>query len=296
MLRAIDPRRSLVAGAMILIVALAVACSIGAALWVGGIARENVVEQHVRRLSLETDQLSSDLGQAMAARLGAVGTVGTLLGATAPADRRLGLNKAFQDLVSAYPEFDWIAVTDDAGTVVSSNGTFSPGSNVAASVWYIGGLRGPWIGVIGDRDILPMALPAPAFSQVSSLGDMAIPLQDGGGRPLGVVAAHLSWRRTPNHAQRLTDEPDSHSLTAAYVLNRANLVLIGPADSRGKTVEWDSDGRRHPRCGYQRGGHGRRSGVRTSHRWSPRPRGTGALKRGEGVGAAGTSSPAERAE
>jgi hypothetical protein len=61
----IDPRRSLVASAMWLIVALAVTFSIAAAVWVGRIARENVLQQHVRRLSLETDQLSSDLGQAL---------------------------------------------------------------------------------------------------------------------------------------------------------------------------------------------------------------------------------------
>src|SRR5664279_5030547 len=66
----LDPRRSLAAGAMWLIIALAVTFSTAAAVWVGSIARRDVFEQHVRRLSLETDQLSSELGQAIAARLG----------------------------------------------------------------------------------------------------------------------------------------------------------------------------------------------------------------------------------
>src|SRR5277367_4345443 len=75
----IDPRRSLVASAMWLIIALAVTFSIAAAVWVGSIARENVLQQHIRRLSLETDQLSSDLGQALAARLDAVRAAGPIL-------------------------------------------------------------------------------------------------------------------------------------------------------------------------------------------------------------------------
>ena len=56
----LDPRHSLAAGAMWLIIGLAAAFSIAAAVWVGGIARANLSEQHIRRLSLETDQLSSD--------------------------------------------------------------------------------------------------------------------------------------------------------------------------------------------------------------------------------------------
>ncbi len=41
----LDPRRSLGAAAMWLIIALAVSFSIAAAIWVGSIARRNVLEQ-----------------------------------------------------------------------------------------------------------------------------------------------------------------------------------------------------------------------------------------------------------
>jgi hypothetical protein len=68
----LDPRRSFGAAAMWLIIALAVTFSLAAAIWVGSIARRNVLEQHVRRLSLETDQFSAEFGQILAARLDAV--------------------------------------------------------------------------------------------------------------------------------------------------------------------------------------------------------------------------------
>src|SRR5580700_2522842 len=102
-LRNIDPRRSLVASAMWLIIALAITFSIAAAVWVGSIARANVFEQHVRRLALETDQLSSDVGQAMAERLGAV---------RAATNQRSGLEQVFDELQAAYPDLDWIAIAD----------------------------------------------------------------------------------------------------------------------------------------------------------------------------------------
>src|SRR5580700_966754 len=106
-LRNIDPRRSLVASAMWLIVALAVTFSIAAAVWVGSIARVNVLQQHIRRLALETDQLSSDLGQALSARLDAVRAVGPLLRATNALGRG-GLGAVFDELVSAYPQLAWV--------------------------------------------------------------------------------------------------------------------------------------------------------------------------------------------
>jgi signal transduction histidine kinase len=221
----IDPRRSLAAAAMWLIIALAITFSIAAAVWVGSIARANVVEQHVRRLALETDQLSSDFGQALAARLGALRAARTLLRDSAAADRETGLRQVFDELVSAYPDLDWIAIADSSGAVAGANGDLPDGSAVGASDWFIGGVQGPWLGVI---DRVP-GRPADA----ASLGDMAAPVQDKTGRVVGVIAAHLTWRRPPNHPLRLTEEPDPRSAAQAYVLNRDGAILIGPGAMRG---------------------------------------------------------------
>ncbi len=233
-LRRIDPRRSLIAGAIYLICALAIAFSTAAVIWVGGIARQNVLEQHVRRLALETDQLSSDLSQALAARINAVSTAHALFGRNKTSDTRFELGRSYEQMVSAYPQLDWIAIADATGTVVRSNGDLQEGIHVDRSEWFVGGLKAPWIGVIDD---IGAYSPAPALTtqaDISALGDMSAPVRDDDGHTVGVIAAHLSWRRTPNHMQRLTDEANSPSLTEAYVLNYADFVLIGPASSRGK--------------------------------------------------------------
>ena len=81
---------------MWLIIGLAVTFSVAAAVWVGSIARENVLEQHVRRLSLETDQLSSDLGQALAARLDAIDAAGRILRAAHGGERPGSLSEVFE--------------------------------------------------------------------------------------------------------------------------------------------------------------------------------------------------------
>jgi signal transduction histidine kinase len=230
----IDPRRSLAAGAMWLIVALAVTFSIAAAMWVGSIARQNVFEQHVRRLTLETDQLSSDFSQAVSSRLGAVRAARTILQDPGVAGHPGGLADVFDELQSAYPDLDWIAIADAGGVIVSTQGDLPKGSRVDSSRWFAAGLQGPWLGII---DGLPRSSPGvhttPAVD-ASLLGDMAAPVHDKTGRVVGVIAAHLRWRRTPNHPLRLTDEPDAPSVTHAYVLDSRGMVLIGPDDIRGK--------------------------------------------------------------
>jgi signal transduction histidine kinase len=229
LLRTIDPRRSLVAGAAWLIIALTVTFSVAAAVWVGSIARESAVEQHIRRLSLETDQLGSDLGQALSARLDAVRAAGGILRATNAENRRSGLSEVFNELVSAYPQLDWIAIADADGVVTRSNGAVQNGSNVSASPWFSAGMRAPWLGVITTLHGSP--LPA---ANAAALGDMAAPVQDDSGRIVGVIAAHLSWRRAAYHPERLTDESDPGGSTQACVLNRDGIVLVGPDRIRGK--------------------------------------------------------------
>ena len=215
---------------MWLIIALAATFSIAAAIWVGRIAGENVLQQHVRRLALETDQLSSEFGQALSARLDAVRAAGPILRAAGAADRPSGLASVFAQVQAVYPQLDWIAAADSTGAVIAADGMLRVGDNVGASAWYVSGLHAPWLGVIGKAAASRQTPPA----NVSELGDMAVPVRDASGRTAGVIAAHVSWRRAAHHPERLTDEPDPRAVTEAYVLDRDGMVLIGPEEMRGK--------------------------------------------------------------
>jgi len=227
LIRTADPRRSLAARAMWLIIGLAAAFSVAAAVWVGRIARDNVLEQHVRRLSLETDQLSSDLGQAIAGRLDAIRAAERILQATRGPGQQGGLHEVFAELSAAYPQFDWLAIADANGAIVSARDARLTGRQVGSSDWYAGGSHGPWLGVIEG----PHTDGAP---DSAALGDMAAPVRDESGRMVGVIAAHLSWRRAPYHPERLTDESDPRSITQAYVLDRNGVVLVGPGSLRNR--------------------------------------------------------------
>jgi signal transduction histidine kinase len=229
----LDPRRSLAAGVMWLVIALASTFSIAAAISVGRIAREHVVEQHVRRLSLETDLLAAELDQVLASRLAAVRAAEDVFRSAAVSRRTAGLADFFSELKSGYPGFDWIAIADVAGKVISSNGELPEGL-VTTSEWYSTGSRRLWIGFIEEAAKTQTAVPA---NGLSGLGDMAAPVRDQTGAIVGVIAAHLSWRRTPDHPLRLTDESDPRNAAQAFILDRNGLVLVGPDGFRGKRWE-----------------------------------------------------------
>jgi signal transduction histidine kinase len=217
LLRDSDPRHSLVAGIIWLVVALAASFAIAASVWAGRVAREIVVQQHVRRLVLETDQLASDLGQAVSMRLGAIRAAQDL---GSPA-------QVFQRLLAAYPDLDWIAIADSHGTVIAANPNSGPmfhaGDKISSQPWFSQGSDAPWIGLMEA---------APALHDRPMLGDLAAPLYDASGRVVGVIAAHLTWAAASSGVARLSDTLDARGSAQTLVLNQAGVVVVGPASLR----------------------------------------------------------------
>jgi len=212
--RRLDPRRSLIAGIIWLVIGLAASFALAASLWVGRVAREIVVQQHVRRLALETDQLGSDLEQAIGARL-------ELLQA---AVGRPANEATFAQWRMDGPELGWIALADSSGVVSGSDGSVAPGTNVAGRAWFDNGRAAPWLGIIGSR---------PGDPAEPVLGDFAAPLRDSDGRVVGVAAAHLHWRWATRDVRRLSILLDPGGSAQTLLLDRTGTILVGPAALRG---------------------------------------------------------------
>ena len=213
-----DPRHSLVAGLIWLVVALAASFAIAASLWVGTVARQIVVQQHERRLVLETDQLASDLGQAVNTRLTAVRAAG----------RSTPIDGSFGYLAANYPDLGWLALADAAGTVIASDGSLPAGKNVAATPWFSKALKRPWIGVIE---------PTSGDDHARTLGDLSIPLRDARGRTVAVIAAHLTWRWALRDLRRLSASLDPRGSAQTLVLDENDVVRVGPVQLLGQP--WD---------------------------------------------------------
>jgi signal transduction histidine kinase len=209
----IDPRRSLMAGLIWLVVALALSFAGAASLWAGRVAREIVVQQHVRRLLLETDQLGSDFGQAVSARMAAARTVRTAT----------PLERMFAVLVAQYPDQGWIALADETGSVIAGDGSFPEGTSVVAAPWFSSGRERPWIGIIeSGADGVKGNRGSPL------LGDLSLPLRDAAGHTLGVVATHLTWRWATPDLRRLSAGLEPAGSAQTLILDADDRVMVGP--------------------------------------------------------------------
>jgi hypothetical protein len=211
-LQNLDPRRSLVAGIIWLMIALAASFAIAASVWAGSVAREIVVQQHVRRLALETQQLASDLGQAVSARIEAVRSAAAL----SPAD-------VFEHLTRAYPDLGWISVADAGGVIVAGDRLAGMTGSAAHKAWFAQGRSGLWIGLVE---------PALTPGKVPFLGDMSAPLKDASGRTVGVISAHLTWPWAASDIQRLSNVLDPRGSAQSLILDAAGVVVVGPAALR----------------------------------------------------------------
>jgi signal transduction histidine kinase len=178
------------------------------------------VQQHVRRLALETQQLASDLGQAVSARLEAVRSAGALPTA-----------QLFEHLTHAYPDLGWIAIADSAGTLIAGENAATSSaatSSAAQKPWFKRGISGLWIGLIDE---------SPVSGSAPFLGDMSAPLRDRSGRIVGVIAAHLTWAWSSSDVQHLSQALDPRGSAQSLILTGAGLIAVGPPALRG-TV-WD---------------------------------------------------------
>jgi signal transduction histidine kinase len=227
-----------------LIVTLTAAFSIAASLWVGSLARDIVLQQHVRRLSLETDQWAADIDQALAARVGATHMMSTLLEHEPAGAPAAVLRSAFAQLVRSYPDLDWIALVDRDGVVLWGSAALPEGRDVSRNAWFLEGRAGPWLGVVdatgagaGAAGVTaaPSATPpSSASGTVMGLGDFAAPIYSTSGEPMGVVAARLTWRVAPDHLPRLTEATGTLGTAQALLLDNDGSVVVGPASLRGR--------------------------------------------------------------
>jgi signal transduction histidine kinase len=224
-IRNLSPGRSLTAGAVWLVIVLAASFAMAASLLAGRVAREIVVQQHARRLALETDQLGSDFGQAVAARVGAVRAAR----AQQPSD------ELFSRLNADFPDFGWIGIADADGRVLAADGSLPV--NVSAEPWFRAGIDGVWLGLISPAP----ALGAPGVAgrdRAPLLADIALPVKDAQGRSNGVIAAHLTWRWADRDIERLSAALDARGSAQMLILDHNGVVLVGPAALRNRV--WDA--------------------------------------------------------
>jgi len=157
------------------------------------------------------------------------------------------------------PEFEWLALTDAGGLIMSATGARLEQQDAASETWFRQGRQQPWVGRPQPAGALARFLPVEVDGQPPQLIDVAVPVIDPDGQLVGVVVGMLNWRRIGDQQRRLIDGIDGTGHT--LLLSPDDTVSIGPpalsgrvmrpagfeqirADGRARVLDWPDMGQR----------------------------------------------------
>jgi diguanylate cyclase (GGDEF)-like protein len=138
-----------------------------------------------------------------------------------------GLRRSLEALQRSFSEFAWIGFADTDGNVVAGTGGLLQGASVTARPWFKEGLRKVAVGDVHEAVLLSSLLTPRANGEPYRFVDIAVPVHDGAGKLLGVLAGHLNWDWASNLIEE-TEAKDGSPDTRLAIVNKSGVVLVGP--------------------------------------------------------------------
>ncbi len=191
------------------------------------------------RLADNAGALADRMDEGLYERLNDMRTLSLLPGVADPEANQETLRAMFDMMQLTCRDYAWIGVADASGYVrVASRGMLE-GESMSARPWFLAGLREPFVGDIRDAVLLQKYIDSPADDPLRLI-DVAAPIHDDSGVPVGVVAAHLSSEWAERLRQDLIAGLVGRDPVEVFVLNTDNVVVLGPGGWRDQSLDLDS--------------------------------------------------------
>lgn len=228
--RRLNPRRSLAVASGWLIVALTMGLSLGASQWAGRIVRATLIEQHGLRLASASDHIASQLDLAMSLRLQSIDLAASMLADDLRSRNRANLERVLGNVQHNFNDFMWIGAADPDGQVIAATKDEVIGTNVHDYAWLSRGQIVAWV-----EEGLDLNTPRYiATGEGQRFISVTAPIRNARGAVLGVVGARLNWRWLEDLAAEIDRDMSHVSREDWLLIDRDNIVRIGPADMVGK--------------------------------------------------------------
>ncbi|NMG31620.1 PAS domain S-box protein [Aromatoleum evansii] len=144
------------------------------------------------------------------------------------ADKRAVL----ENLQRTYPLYAWLGLANADGQITAATGRLLEGESVRGRQWFTSGLQAPYLGDVHPAQLLARMLPASADGEPPRFVDIAAPVLDTTGRPLGVVGAHLYWDWAREIETALLAGHHRARGIEVLVHGRDGQLLLGPQSAR----------------------------------------------------------------
>ncbi len=147
--------------------------------------------------------------------------------------------KVLADMQETYWYYEWIGMAGLDGQVLVEARGLLEGANVAQRPWFRDALKGVYVGDVHEAVLLAKLLPAPE-GEPRRFVDVAFPYMDTQGRPAGVLGVHLSWQWARDVERSIIAPVQARGKVQALIVSTEGVVLLGPEDLQGKTIDQPS--------------------------------------------------------
>ncbi len=202
-------------------------------------ATENVKENIGYGLGELARQAADKLDRGMFERYREVRLVARRLAELQPLHEAGQRRRMLDDAVQTYGFYSWLGFAAPDGTVLAAARGLLEGGNVAQRPWFANALKGIHIGDVHEAVKLAKLLPAPE-GQPLRFVDVAFPVPGVEGRPAGVLGAHLSWQWARDVERSVIEPIQTGRQVQAIIASAAGIVLLGPDELLGTTLDLPS--------------------------------------------------------
>ncbi len=201
------------------------------AFWVAHGQRMQLLDALDRSVRREAQLIGDGIGAALATRQNIVQQRATAPEMVSGLQDLGALRLQLEQVRIHSPEFEWVAVTDADGVVLSATGARLERHDASRETWFEQGRKGPWIGSPHAPGELDRFLPLDAEGRTVQLIDIAVPVIDDNGQVIGVMVGMLNWRSIVDIHRRLT--AGAQGGPDALLVTPSGQVSIGPPGLEG---------------------------------------------------------------
>lgn len=163
-----------------------------------------------------------------------------------------------EEMKRSYHVHAWIGLTNEKGKVIAATDRVLEGMDVSGSPWFIGSLKGPYVGVHPAAMGTSRELPPDGIQRFV---DVAAPLYDATGKVAGVLCSYIAWEWVMEIRDSIVELTPDIPKSEVFITDKMGRVLLAPSGSnhmdltglvsgwiagkgqfRYRTIRW-SDGR-----------------------------------------------------
>ncbi len=219
-------RNSLRLKLVLLIGLLTMATTAGFAIFTSQLVKTQFEKDQFKLQRLLATRMASKMGLDMAARARELEFLASTDGLRDPTRSDAEKQAILMAKQATYPFYAWIGLTDTSGRILASTEPRINGADVSQRTWFQGGRQGLHFEDIHDAVLLGTLLPRPALDELPlRLMDIALPLHDGQGRFIGVLAAHLSLDWTYELQASMLTQAEEPALELLLVNSSGDIVV-----------------------------------------------------------------------